>query len=232
MGRVAARKPLFFLILMRGKCSGFTLVEMAVVAGVVIVLLSLTIPAWSGFDRGRRVDSAAMQIRDLLELARAEAVAMNTYTWVALGQDRDENRAESRVWGAAFRSDSGLAEADVDAISPLGRHRRFDSVRLVGADAVHPGLRSQVPPETGFLGGSGRPLPKSLPLAPGFPAAMTVTFTPGGQAMREAEPGTQDGYSAGIAIVVAPTDGASPSPAQNVVELRGSGGMVRIQTVK
>ncbi len=60
----------------------FTLVEMLVVIGVIVVLLGLVMPAITSLKGGQDMTAAAYDLAGELEMARSYAVANHTYTWV------------------------------------------------------------------------------------------------------------------------------------------------------
>src|SRR6266513_2914004 len=66
----------------RGRCRGFTLLELLVVIGIVALLMVLIVPAFTNIKSGTDVTSAAYTIKGVLDTARTYAKANNTYTWV------------------------------------------------------------------------------------------------------------------------------------------------------
>ncbi len=66
----------------RGRSSGFTLLELLIVIGIIALLLVLIAPAFTTIKSGTDVTSAAYTIKDTLDTARTYAKANNTYTWV------------------------------------------------------------------------------------------------------------------------------------------------------
>lgn len=62
---------------------GFTLVEMMVVVAIVAVVAAIAVPNFSALIEGRKVRAAAEQLRDVLVLARQEALKRNAPVVVA-----------------------------------------------------------------------------------------------------------------------------------------------------
>src|SRR5438132_7643058 len=61
-----------------GKAAGFTLLELMVVIAVIIILLSLTIPAVTGLTKSSNLNSGARLVANLLSIARSEAINRRT----------------------------------------------------------------------------------------------------------------------------------------------------------
>lgn len=68
----------------------FTLIEMVVVIAVMVILLTLAGPIFSGLTNSYSPATVATAISGQLERARSHAVANNTYVWVRLGAVREE----------------------------------------------------------------------------------------------------------------------------------------------
>jgi prepilin-type N-terminal cleavage/methylation domain-containing protein len=67
----------------RGRSSsGFTLLELLIVLGIIGLLMVLIAPAFTTIKGGTDVTSAAYTIKGVLDTARTYAKANNTYTWV------------------------------------------------------------------------------------------------------------------------------------------------------
>jgi prepilin-type N-terminal cleavage/methylation domain-containing protein len=64
------------------RSSGFTLLELLIVTGIVALLLALTAPAFTSIKSGADVTNAAYAIKGVLDTARTYAKANNSYTWV------------------------------------------------------------------------------------------------------------------------------------------------------
>src|ERR1043166_5598426 len=66
---------------------GFTLVELTIVLGIIVVLSILTIPAISSRSSSNQMTKAADTIKGVLDRARSYAQANNTYTWVGFFEE-------------------------------------------------------------------------------------------------------------------------------------------------
>src|SRR6266513_2502174 len=71
----------------RGRCRGFTLLELLVVIGIIALLMVLIVPAFTNMKSGTDVTSAAYTIKGVLDTARTYAKANNTYTWVGFYEE-------------------------------------------------------------------------------------------------------------------------------------------------
>jgi prepilin-type N-terminal cleavage/methylation domain-containing protein len=60
--------------------SAFTLIELVVVIGIIVVLTVLVAPAFTNIKRATDITSAAYTIKGVLEQARNYALINNTYT--------------------------------------------------------------------------------------------------------------------------------------------------------
>lgn len=67
--------------------SGFTLVELIVVIGIMILLTALLTPAFTNLKSAGDVTNAAYTIKGVLEQARTYAMANHTYTWVGFYEE-------------------------------------------------------------------------------------------------------------------------------------------------
>ena len=66
---------------------GFTLVEMLVVISIILVLMALLVPAFTGIKGGTDVTKAAYDVAGALETAATYARASNTYVWVGFFEE-------------------------------------------------------------------------------------------------------------------------------------------------
>src|SRR5882762_6833374 len=67
--------------------SGFTLLELLIVVGIIGLLMVLLAPAFTTIKGGSDVTSAAYTIKGVLDTARTYAKANNTYVWVGFYEE-------------------------------------------------------------------------------------------------------------------------------------------------
>lgn len=75
----------------RERASAFTLLELLIVVGIIVLLLVLLAPAFTTIKGGTDVASAAYTIKGVLDTARTYAKANNTYTWVGFLEENVAN---------------------------------------------------------------------------------------------------------------------------------------------
>lgn len=66
---------------------GFTLIELVVVIGIIVVLTVLVAPTFTNIKRATDITSAAYTIKGVLEQARNCALINNTYAWVGFVEE-------------------------------------------------------------------------------------------------------------------------------------------------
>jgi prepilin-type N-terminal cleavage/methylation domain-containing protein len=67
--------------------SGFTLLELLIVIGIIAILMVLLAPAFTTIKGGSDATSAAYTIKGVLDTARTYAKANNTYTWIGFYEE-------------------------------------------------------------------------------------------------------------------------------------------------
>lgn len=103
----------------------FTLIELLVVVAVIVLMMSLAVPAFNAIRGGTDFTSEVYNIAGMLDQARAYAMANNTYVLagiieVAGTQDTEANPQASgtgRVTMALFASKSGVRPYNVSSSS-------------------------------------------------------------------------------------------------------------------
>jgi prepilin-type N-terminal cleavage/methylation domain-containing protein len=66
---------------------GFTLIELMVVIGIVVLLTVLLAPAVTSLKGASEITNSAYTVKGLLEQARAHALTNSTYTWVGFFEE-------------------------------------------------------------------------------------------------------------------------------------------------
>lgn len=205
---------------------GFTLIELLVVMAIISILLVVVSPMVTGVNRGRNVASGAYGVHDLLQYARSEAMARNTYTWVGfanLPTTSPSNKSGGyQMVAAAFCSQDGTANAGKSLISSLVKPARFTNIKLTSLAGINADVKGQMDSST-ELSVASQTSPKSLPVIVGVTFQYTVTFTPQGLAMLKAEPTLKDGFDEALDLGLIPMTGDREMSGPNDVCIRVSG---------
>jgi prepilin-type N-terminal cleavage/methylation domain-containing protein len=109
------RRAAFTLPTQRERASGFTLLELLIVVGIIGLLLVLVAPAFTYIKGGNDVTSAAYTIKGVLDTARTYAKANNTYTWVGFKEVVVDGT--SRLAVAIIASKDGTRGYDITNIN-------------------------------------------------------------------------------------------------------------------
>ena len=122
------------------RSSGFTLLELLIVVGIIGLLLVLIAPAFTTIKGGTDVTSAAYTIKGALDTARTYAKANNTYAWVgfsgSIGSTVTGNVALCVV-ASKDGSDLGTSVNQVGTriditpgVTPVGKVMRLDNAHI------------------------------------------------------------------------------------------------------
>ena len=127
---------------------GFTLTELMVVMAVIVLLAGLVGPAFQAIKGGNDLTSMAIDIKGVLDQARAQAMAQNTYVYVGI-QEVDAatpsaNDGIGRVATAMIASLDGTRQTNLSVkVSPVGKARGFDNIHLTNSSSLTNGSTMQ-----------------------------------------------------------------------------------------
>ncbi len=221
------RRPLRPLPLQKA----FSLVEILVVMAIIGIIVSFGLPALSSIGASKGVTQAAYDVSALLEFARAEAVARQTYVWVGI---QPEQRGPTTVlrMGAVYSKDGTPSVAA--NYQPLTRPLLVQGVTITDFSALKPSTQAALSPtgttvSTEAVGHTDAAF-KIGSVDFGSSQGTTITFTPRGEAMLKGNPTTADGFDPLIGMGLRQVRGtAIPADADDAgVVLDGSVGLPRI----
>ncbi len=162
----------------RIRSGGFTLIELMVVIGVIVLLASLLAPAFTNLKGAGDITTAAETIAGTLAHARIHALANNTYTWVGFYEEAATSTSatnaippypgKGRLLLAIVRSLDGTSifdENDPSAVLPATRIAQVG--KLVKLEGVH----------VTDIGAPPSPAPNSTPLANSLDARSDFPYT-------------------------------------------------------
>lgn len=111
----------------RRRQSGFSLVELLVVASIILIFTAIAVPV---MDYGNKMNSAVREVSDVLELARTEAMAKNTWVWVGLLNQTPAN-GQAELLLAVVSSLDGSQNMNSSNLKPVIRVRKMPGVVLL-----------------------------------------------------------------------------------------------------
>jgi type II secretory pathway pseudopilin PulG len=215
------------------RARAFSLTELIVVIAILMLMAALGIPAYNSISQGRNFTRAATDISALLELARTEAVARQTYVWVGLEPVTKDQNA-TLVLGAVYSRDGTGTNIAAGNLAPLSKIVRFVGVAPVSWKDLRndtKALYTNATPSSVLDNKDGI----SFTLSEiSFSGGQTLTFTPRGEALLKGGVGPDDGYPEAIDISFRQANGtvvrAGADEAALVVE--GATGTVKTVRVK
>ena len=156
---------------------------MLVVIGIIGLLAVVVTPAFQSINRASGITDAAAQIAAAIERTRAEAVARNTFAWLAIERFELQGNRSLRL-GTVVSQDGStdFSEANTQAIGPA---MVIDRVDLLDCPAAPSGAT-----QLSSLGGA--PIKVG---AHGFSGGHVLTFTPGGEVTKEPQPTRSTGFA-------------------------------------
>jgi len=151
--------------------SGFTLIELMVVMGIIGILLVLMAPAFTTIKSGADATSAAYTVKGVLDQARTYAMANNTYAWVGFFE-------EDVSTGSTNPATAGAGRIVMCIVASKDGTEVYTSVSSPAADMDSTGTRlSQVGKPVKidnmhlrtFSSGTGTPPSDTFPTRPAIP---------------------------------------------------------------
>lgn len=129
--------------LAKGSSAAFSLVELLVVMAIMITIMGMAAPAFTGINRAANVSSAAYEVASIIENARSYAMSRNTYVWVGFFEENvtatmPGSAGKGRIVVGVVASKDGTMIYDLaspgqlpaDRVAPLSRAVKIENMQL------------------------------------------------------------------------------------------------------
>jgi prepilin-type N-terminal cleavage/methylation domain-containing protein len=162
--------------------SGFSLVEVLVVLGILALIAGFAVPAITSMGQSRGVGEAGYHLAAAVEQARAEAIARNTYVWLGIDEDTSGGN-KNLILGAVFSKDGSFHNTNSSNLQPIGRATTVQRVGIAPPSSPLPGTTDLSNHNAGINFTIGQTK---------FNSGRTLLFAPSGEIALNAPPATQE----------------------------------------
>lgn len=212
---------------------GFSLIELLVVIAIVGLLTVFTVPAMQSISGAQEVARGAGEIGSLLELARSEAVARQTYVWVGVEQTNVSGTLEVRAAAVGSLDGSGT-NTDEANLFLLTKVLRVPNASLARWEDLRTATRSLLggDPPVSLAGNTDGVVFSSG--ATRFGSGCSVTFTPRGEALLRGPADLYEGFEPLSAVGLRQARGTLVSTEANdaAITIDGPTGAVQVLRVQ
>jgi Tfp pilus assembly protein FimT len=139
------------------RTSAFTLLELLIVIGIIVILLVLIVPAFTTIKSGGDVTSAAYTIKGVLDTARTYAKANNTYAWVGFYEEdvsqpstNPATAGTGRLVMSIVASKDGTTVYDPNNLATIDATKLTQVGKLTKIDNLHLWTHTDTPSGTGL----------------------------------------------------------------------------------
>ena len=147
-------------ILQRRTVNAFTLLELLVVMGIILLVLGFTVPAVTGLSKSNNLNTAGRNVADLLTAARAEAITQRRLVqirvvtkWTKSGgtEDKDASYRKFSVWRRPLPDDPQQSADPADPYIQVSKWETLPSGITFESNPASYGLPPN-PSDSGYPG--------------------------------------------------------------------------------
>ena len=122
----------------------FTMVELLVVIGIMMILFAASVPAVQNLGVSRGIGTATSQISSALELAKSTAVSRSTYVWVGFATVTNTAGNLETCVGIMMSKD-GTSTSTTTNLTAVSKLTAIENVALAGPTEIPTVLRTKLP---------------------------------------------------------------------------------------
>jgi prepilin-type N-terminal cleavage/methylation domain-containing protein len=192
----------------------FTLTELLVVLAIISLLTALAYPAFQSMTASHSVTQGLDSVATLLEYARTEAVARQTYVWVEFENTTlSDQSGVNEIRMAAFASNDGTANASPSNLLNLTKVIHVHGATLTAWSSLKAATQNLLPANVSAASLADVRTNSATSLQMGSNTfTCSVTFTPRGEAMLPSAPSSTTPYDSWIDVSFRQTKGAQVLP--------------------